>query len=63
MKGKITISKVKSPIKSKLHKRMELEYIENSIEGMQKLPDFGYNVSKPDYFADKSGSLGWGTFS
>ena len=31
MKNKITVKKVKSRIQSKLHKRMELEYIESTI--------------------------------
>lgn len=34
MKNKITVKKVKSRIQSKLHKRMELEYIESTIQGM-----------------------------
>lgn len=29
---------------------MELEFIENTIQGMQNVPDFGYNIQKPDYF-------------
>ena len=31
-------------IASKLHKRLELEHIEESIESMSKLPDFGFNI-------------------
>jgi hypothetical protein len=34
MKNKITVKNVKSRIQSKLHKRMELEYIESTIQGM-----------------------------
>jgi hypothetical protein len=54
MKNKITVKKVKSRIQSKLHKRMELEYIESTIQGMQKVPDFGFNIQKPDYFLKES---------
>lgn len=49
MKQKITLRNIKSKIQSTLHKRIELDHIDQTINAMNKVPDFGYENSKMDY--------------
>ena len=44
-KVKITVKKPIAKIISKYSKRLELDHIEQVVEGMAVIPDFGFNIT------------------
>ena len=55
--NKITIKQTRAPIASKFSKRLELDHIEQMIEGMATVPDFGFDTTP---FIKNNSHQGWG---